>query len=54
MSFGKTTKTKQCKTCFVEWEAEIDPLYVYFHICKGAPKDFIVGEIVEEQKEIES
>jgi hypothetical protein len=43
---------KQCKRCFEEWET--DPLYVYFHICKGSPKDFIVGEVVEEVKEIES
>jgi hypothetical protein len=49
---------KQCKTCFAEWEVATDgtgkPEYVYFHICKGKPKDFLIGEIVEEMKEIES
>lgn len=49
---------RQCKRCFNEWEISVDPTtgkpeYVYFHICKGPPKDFIVGEIVEEVKEIE-
>lgn len=44
---------KQCKTCFAEWETETDPKYVYFHICKGSSEDFIVGELVEDVKEIE-
>lgn len=47
-------KTRKCKECLEEWI--VDPEFITFHVCKGplSKQDFIVGEIVEEQKEIES
>jgi hypothetical protein len=44
---------KVCQKCLEEIP-EREEGYVYFHICKGKPKDFIIGEVVEEMKEIES
>lgn len=51
MTFGIPSNTRQCSRCFEEWI--VDPEYITFHVCKGKPKDFIVGEIVEDAKSIE-